>query len=386
MNKRLKKFILIALLLLVIFFVKVDVISAACGEPTTEPITVPMHDGTMTTVPAGTSTICNVGGGTVLKLGSPGDPIYVCTNRQCPATGCVPPQPPEILLPPPEIPIVPACNSACTPTASSCPLRCPSCLRSATSPGYTCQSAPVATPTSIPSPTSTPIPTATSAPTPTSIPTATPIPTTTPIPTSTPTPTPTPDPFNEDMCKCDGIEALNLAVGEEATINAFGKVEGTETLYAKIPSMTFFLYKNTGTTMVDIIKQSPIIPTTLITNTPTLNRYQATWKFNLDADIDLSATYRIQAKLKCSKITAATPFNRTNQNVLAVKNQSNASFLDNIINFFASLFSPNNNTNQPASPTPIASSQKSEQLNLGTFYPATIETGDNCTFVKFRFN
>lgn len=150
--------------------------------------------------------------------------------------------------------------------------------------------------------------------------------------------------------------------------------------------MDFTLYKGVSGTNVDIIDQKTGVPTTLVVNQPTLNRYMATWKLRLSQNIDLSATYRIQAKLKCERQNSRSPFSAVPQKMRVLAAESkNSSFLDSIVNFFSSLFGQQTQ-NTPPQDTPTAvTTPRGDQIKLGTFYPAKVEQGDNCTFLRFKF-
>ena len=278
----------------------------------------------------------------------------------------VPPYEPPPYEPPsgPTATPVPACNKSCNSDAQ-CPQQCPVCAPGgAGNSGKTCKVGPTATPT----PTITPTPTATPKPSAT--------------PTVTLTPTPTPVPFSDDMCKCDGVEVGNLGIGQESSVTAYGKVTGDDNLYAILPTITFIMYKTVSGNNADIISQSQPIATEKVVNTPTLSRYKATWKFNLDPNLDTSATYRIQAKLKCQKKVASIPLAKapSNKNVLAAETSNN--FFSNIASF---LFGTSAQSTSSQNPTPTPkTSFKDDQIKLGTFYPSQV-LEKACTFVKFSF-
>ena len=271
-------------------------------------------------------------------------------------------EPPPPYEPPNNPTATPAvCNKSCN-TNAQCPQQCPMCAPSNSNKpdAKTCQVGPTATPTSSPTPTATPQPSAT--------------------PTITPTPTPV---FKDDMCKCDGIEVGNLGIGQESSITAFGKVTGEDIPYAKLPSITFLLYKTISGNNADIINQSQPIATEQIVNTAALARYKSVWKFTLDPKLDTKATYRIQAKLNCQKKIAAVPLAKApgNRNVLAAETKDTG-ILSAIASF---LFGSSQTTQQAPNPTPTPkTSFKEDQLKLGTFYPSQV-LEKTCTFVKFSF-
>ncbi len=312
---------------------------------------------------------------------------------QCKPNTPTPTTPPNI--PTPTTPSQTCPNNVCSggETCSTCPQDCGVCPTNP--PQSTPTTKPSATPTVPKSPTPTPTPTPTDAPTPTSTPspTSTPVPTATatPTPTSSPTPTPTatptPLPFDESMCKCDSLDFGSIALGTTTKVTAYGKVEGENTNYAKIPTFTFVFYKGSGT-VVDQVKKETV-PTTVIEDTPTLARYQAIWNLDLPLDLDTSQTYRIQAKPDCSRKTAAIFNAYPTKVVLAAEDVKPVSLWGRIVNFFAGLFgfgqqNVQNNVDAPT-PTPTLTEAQRKQLQLKTFTPAQGVTTDNCSFIKFSF-
>jgi hypothetical protein len=191
------------------------------------------------------------------------------------------------------------------------------------------------------------------------------------------------------MCKCDQLDFSNLSLGTTAKITAYGKVEGENTNYAKIPTMTFTFYESAGGTNVNIVKKETV-PTTQIENTPTLARYEAIWNLELPLYLDTSKTYRIQAKPDCSRLTAAIYNAYPTRAVLATEDAKPVSIWDRIVAFFTSLFGVREtpptsvNVNAPT-PTPTLTEAQKRQLQLGTFIPAEGIATDNCSFVRFNF-
>jgi hypothetical protein len=190
------------------------------------------------------------------------------------------------------------------------------------------------------------------------------------------------------MCKCDGIDFTSIALGMTTNITAYGKVMGTDTNYAKIPSMTFTFYKGKGVVVDQVKKQT--INTTIVEQTAQKVRYQAVWPLNLPTSLDTSLTYRIQAKLDCSRKSAM--FNAYPTTVVLAANDVKAptSFWGRITSFFAGIFGGNKAADTktaaaPANATPTLTQQQKKQLQLKTFTPATGIATDNCTFVKFSF-
>ena len=281
-------------------------------------------------------------------------PPPVPTATPIPPTA-TPTMPPPVPTPPSPTPVVP------TPTTP------PPVTPTATPPTAT---PPTRTPpTSVP-PTSVP---------PTSVPPS-------PTPTATATPSPTP-PFDEAMCKCDSLDFTSIALGMTTNITAYGKVTGTDTKYAKIPSMTFKFFQGNGTVVNEI--QKATINTTVVEQSNSLVKYQAVWALNLPTSLDTTQTYRIQAKPDCSRKAVMLNASPTTVVLAASDSQPTVSFWGRISSFFSGLFgggtSGKVNTAVPASVSPTMTQQQKRQLQLKTFTPATGISTDNCSFIKFNF-
>lgn len=181
----------------------------------------------------------------------------------------------------------------------------------------------------------------------------------------------------------------SLDLGYPANITAFGKVEGTDTQYARIPGFTFSFYESgTGTNVTNLEEER--VNAAIIQDTPTLARYQSDWTLDLPPTLDTTKTYRIQAKPVCEKKTAFfNPSQARTNAVLAVEDEPK-SFLDRIIGFFIGLFQGSRpQQTQTPPPTPTLTEKQRASLQLQTVRPATnIEEGkdqNNCTFIKFSF-
>lgn len=202
-----------------------------------------------------------------------------------------------------------------------------------------------------------------------------------------PSPTPTPDPFDEDMCKCDGLEtAAAIEPDKPITITAYGKVLAANDKYAKISTVQFALLKGTGTsTRVDKILESEKITAEKIPSAADIVRYKASWTFDIPQPVESGVEYRIATNTKCSKNTALRPINRA---VAAAKDE-NKGFFTSLGNFFSSLFGFDNTSsptqNSTTSPSPTLSQ---EQLKLGTFEPlqSRVLENNNCTLLRFKFD
>ncbi len=317
---------------------------ADCGVcPTSTPPTATPPTATPTTPPA-----CNVPCTSSTYCQNAQDGCTVCIDK--PGGGGKTCQKP----PTPTPTTIPACNAPCT-TNSYCQNAqdgCTVCTDKPGGGGKTCQKPP------------------------------------TPTPTATATPTPTP-PFDEAMCKCDQLDFTSIALGMTTNITAYGKVTGTDTKYAKIPTMTFKFYQGNGTIVNEI--QKATINTTVVEQTTDKVRYQAVWALNLPTSLDTTQTYRIQAKPDCSRKAAI--FNAYPTSVVLAANDAKAptSFWGRITSFFSGLFGAGNTDKVTTtadirrSATPTLTQAQRRQLQLKTFTPATGISTDNCSFIKFNF-
>lgn len=257
-----------------------------------------------------------------------------------------------------------------------------SCTQAVTCPSGT---PPTSTPPTSTPPTNTP---PTSTPPTTTPPISTPTVTNPPV-TQPPTPTPTPTPpFNEAMCKCDSIDFTPITLGQKTTITAYGKVEGTDTQFAKIPSFKFAFYAGNDTSANALQRQT--VTTTQIENTQTKARYKAVWELLIPNNLDPKKTYRIQGVPSCVKKTAAVsyPINPTVA-VLAATDE-NTGFFASIAKFFAGIFgrSNNNSTNEVSVQDTANVPNQQSNLQIGTFKPliASRETdANNCSFIRLQF-
>jgi len=283
------------------------------------------------------------------------------------------------------------CNESCNDD-SDCALATDSCIVCLPDPTdstkKTCQVPPAATPTPTVTPTAsaTPSPTVTGTPIPTATPTPTPSPSPTGIPTSTPTrtptATPTPDPFNEAMCKCDGIEYTALLSGQNVTVTAFGKVEGSDTSYAQIPYMDFTFMKSSGNSPLAERIGPERLSTTIESQSSAKVRYKAVWNFTVPSNVNSSETYRLQAQLRCSKKITAIPMDR----VVLAESTENRGFFGQVSDFVLGLFGIRRpNVTISNEPTVKTQNDRENNLKLGNFSPGVAEDTDNCSFVRFKF-
>ncbi len=293
------------------------------------------------------------------------------------------------------------CKTAtyCPPTATKTPTPTATRTPDAT-PTNTPPAASTPTPTRTPGPSSTPRPSNTPGPSSTPRPSNTPGPSSTPRasstpqPSHTPVPTPTPD-FNEAMCKCDQMNVGQIALGQPIQVEAFAKVEGSDTSKAEVQGMKFRIYEgNAGAGRVRELPEKGDQPVTVIDNTPTLVRYRAEWTAN--PQIKSGEEYRIVATPLCVARTAAAL--REAQTVVLAAQDENVGFFGQIANFFAGLFGGGDEVNEGVQVAeedegPLAfitnffkpQSEKRPQLQLDTFTPAQMEK-EACNIMKFKID
>lgn len=391
-----KKYLLIGFL---IFF-----ISPYFTENKAEAICVPQDTGPCIEIPSdvsGKSANCPLGNCNVYTwCDGSGLCHWVCDNGNgYTYTPPIPqlPQPPWV----PEVPNVqPPTATPTTPQACDSPCRgdyqctgakdgCTSCIDS------TCKRPPTPTASPVPSvtPTRTPTPIPSATPVPSATPTATPRPSATPTalptatPTSVPTATPTPLPFDESMCKCDGLDFSAIALGTTTNVTAYGKVLGVNKNYAKIPTFKFKFFQGNGTVVKELKNET--VNTTIVEETAEKTRYKADWSLNLPSSLDTTQTYRIQAVPVCSRAAALLSNPVPNRVVLASNDARPKNIFQQIASFFAGIFGMGQNTTNTTAvqsdPTPTLTAEQKRQLQLKTFKPARGISTDNCSFVKFNF-
>lgn len=300
---------------------------------------------------------------------------------------------------------VPKCGGPCTPNSTQCPIECPYCFGEF---GYNPTCRPAVTQTPEPSPSGPPekSPTPKTSPTPKSSPTpkvtTTPKPTSTPKPTKTPTPTPkatstptpTPFPFADAMCKCDGLEIGQVISGQNLTVTAYGKVEGSDTSYAKIKSFRFFAAKgDSGSPDITIFDRSGPIAAQILNTSQSLVRSQAQWSFKFPANPEVGKEYRIWNDIQCERNTAGIPIassGKSTQTVLS-ENTQNISLMQKFLNFVLGIFgrSPNQTTESSKKDFVVTTqSDDNNQLQLGTFkFGRIIDDPETaCYMVKITFD
>ncbi len=189
------------------------------------------------------------------------------------------------------------------------------------------------------------------------------------------------------MCKCDQLDFTSIALGTTTNVTAYGKVEGVNKNYAKIPTMTFKFYQGSGTVVNEI--QKATINTTVVEETAEKTRYQAIWALNLPTSLDTKQTYRIQAKPDCSRKSAVLFNPAPARVVLATTDTKPKTLWESIRTFFSGIFGFAPETTQTAvntpSLTPTLTQEQKKQLQLKTFTPAKGVSTDNCSFIKFNF-
>lgn len=202
-------------------------------------------------------------------------------------------------------------------------------------------------------------------------------------------------PFNEAMCKCDGIDTSALVPGQPARFMAFGKVEGSDTKVAEITSMVFhFATVNadgTGTKDVPGVPKSGPIPVEVISTTPTLVRYRAVWKITIPANLDPKLTYTVFVEHPvCHQKTAQVAYSvnvSQERGVLAASAQPD--FWQGLKNWICQTFNvgcnASSNQNPPSGNQATPNPSAKDLLQLKTLNPAKVLNKD-CTLVRFKFS
>jgi hypothetical protein len=204
------------------------------------------------------------------------------------------------------------------------------------------------------------------------------------------------------MCKCDGIQSSAFIVGQSVKVTGFGKVEGTDQQYAKIPTFTFkFSEAPSGSSTSINVLNSGTVNSSIAVQNANMTRYSGIWDFTVPANLDTSKTYRIQQVPNCVKNTAAV-FNPNPTSVVLGASTENKGFFADLVSFVKSLFgikeqsTTNNptpqaveqNTNVTYNATQNASVTPDQNLQLKTFRPANVteeKDANNCSFLKVTF-
>ena len=201
-----------------------------------------------------------------------------------------------------------------------------------------------------------------------------------------PTPTPTPDPYNDDMCKCDGLEtAATIEPDKPITITAYGKVLASDDKYAKISTVKFSVLKGNGNQVEKILETEPL-PAEKTTGPSDIVRYKASWTFDLPQPVEKGVEYRIATNTKCAKNTAFSPLQRSV--AAATTSKQEQGFLSSIFGFFSNLFGGgSNNITSDGATGPSPTGSNADQLKLGTFEPLKVRLleNNNCNLLRFQF-
>jgi len=190
------------------------------------------------------------------------------------------------------------------------------------------------------------------------------------------------------MCKCDNIEFTPITLGQKTTITAFGKVEGTDTQFAKIPSFRFAFYG--GTDAGANVLQRQTVTATQIENTQTKARYQAVWELQIPNNLDASKVYRIQATPSCVRKTASLPPPVNPTTAVLAATDENTGFFASIAKFFAGLFGGSREEQEEGASVQdtVAVPTQQPNLQIGTFKPLIATKGtdaNNCSFIRLQF-
>lgn len=181
-------------------------------------------------------------------------------------------------------------------------------------------------------------------------------------------------PFDENACKCDGFNALNLQnpASSNFQFEAFGKVEGANTKTAQIKSIQFQMTKSTKTDPNNgtIVASSDLLTPEIVSSSADKIRYRSAWSVTPPA-YDSNGVYRVFANIKCGRksSTASASLN----SVLGdnIYNSDNNQLIEKELNY-----------------SPIKLAQTNDNLELGTLkdgYFTKITETDSCRFIRFEY-
>ncbi len=141
--------------------------------------------------------------------------------------------------------------------------------------------------------------------------------------------------FAEEMCKCDGFDAVTLEYPSTKpfVFDAYAKVEGTDMSKAFVEGITFKMSESdkANPNVGNIIAQSQMYTPQIVSSTSSKVRYKATWSLPAP-QIKTGKTYRVFADIKCSpkKRTAVAqlPANQYQSKVMGLVKEANAQDLE----------------------------------------------------------
>lgn len=202
--------------------------------------------------------------------------------------------------------------------------------------------------------------------------------------------------YNDNMCKCDGIEA-DLDYPNNFKMDALGKIEGDDTRKAQIADVTFRLTRDNQV----VAKSNPITPQ-ITESTPSKVRFKASWTTPPPAVVK-GATYRVFADVRCKPKKIVASAAELADASLVSNNQSvdieqpvkslPPKGLEWAVKTLSKLFS-NGKINpivgevlaQLGSPSPSPSIKAQSNLQLSTLNFVKLMDTDNCRFVMFKFD
>lgn len=131
--------------------------------------------------------------------------------------------------------------------------------------------------------------------------------------------------FAEDMCKCDGFEAVQL---QYPSVNPFifdsyAKVEGTDMTKAVVQGIKFRMYESdkSNPNAATVIAESEMYNPEIVSSTASKARYKARWTMQ-PPQIKANKTYRVLAEIKCvpkkKSAVAVIPANQYQSTVLGI--------------------------------------------------------------------
>jgi hypothetical protein len=188
------------------------------------------------------------------------------------------------------------------------------------------------------------------------------------------------DCFSEDMCKCDGFNALNLKYPSDGNFKfeAFAKVLGKDIPKAKVESITFRLYKSSKSNpnQATVVAKSDALTPQVVENTSDKVRYKAAWD-TAPPTFDTNAVFRVGAEIKCTPKSKGTTAQAESQFMPGGKTYNSDS--SQVANF-------ERNYSENINYSPIKLTQLSDDaLQLGTINFVRLIDSDSCQFLRFEY-
>lgn len=181
-------------------------------------------------------------------------------------------------------------------------------------------------------------------------------------------------PFDENACKCDGFNALNLQnpTNSNFQFESFGKVEGGDVNKAVVKSIQFQMTKSSKSNpnSGSIIATSAVMTPQVVSSTADKVRYRSTWSVTPPA-YDPNAVYRVFSTIKCGRKPATASASLGQVLGEALYNSDNSLVQGQELNY-----------------SPAKLVQNDQNLQLGTLedgYFTKITETDSCRFIRFEY-